>query len=93
MTTSKKWILGAAALMTLSGLGVTLRAGDAAFPAVGAYRVYCANGKIEVDSRSLEQIKKARGANVCQLAEFGSLSEAESYAEGKGGKGGPCACR
>ena len=34
------------------------------------YRVFCANGKIEVEQRTLEQEKNARGSSVCQLAEF-----------------------
>jgi hypothetical protein len=31
------------------------------------YSVYCANGKIEVDMRTPEQMKSARGSDVCQL--------------------------
>lgn len=58
----------------------------------GKYNVYCANNKLEVDSRSLEQMKSARGANVCLLAEFGSLGDAEKFASDRGGKGSPCKC-
>jgi hypothetical protein len=29
------------------------------------YYVYCANGKIEVESRSPEQMRIARGSDVC----------------------------
>ena len=32
-----------------------------------AYGVYCANGKVEVDMRPLDQMKSARGGNVCLL--------------------------
>jgi len=56
------------------------------------YRVFCANGKIEVEQRSLEQEKNARGSSVCQLAEFDYLSDAEKEAEKRGGKGADCKC-
>ena len=56
------------------------------------YRVFCANGKLEVEQRTLEQQKNARGSSVCQLAEFDTLSDAEKYAENHGGKGSDCKC-
>jgi hypothetical protein len=56
------------------------------------YRVFCANNKIEVEQRTLEQQKNARGSNVCMLAEFDYLSDAEKYAESKGGKDAECKC-
>ncbi len=56
------------------------------------YRVFCANNKIEVEQRTLEQQKNARGSNVCMLGEFDYLSDAEKYAEQKGGKGAECTC-
>ncbi|HKR58617.1 MAG TPA: hypothetical protein VJS64_02700 [Pyrinomonadaceae bacterium] len=56
------------------------------------YRVFCANNKIEVEQRTLEQQKNARGSNVCMLAEFDYLSDAEKYAEQKGGKDAECKC-
>lgn len=59
----------------------------------GRYNVYCANGKLEVDSRTLDQMKAARGNNVCTLAEFSNLADAESYASERGGKGSPCRCK
>jgi hypothetical protein len=57
------------------------------------YRVFCANGKVEVEQRTLDQEKNARGSNVCVLAEFDTLSDAEKYAENHGGKGSDCNCR
>jgi hypothetical protein len=57
------------------------------------YRVFCANGKVEVEQRTLEQEKNARGSNVCVLAEFDYLSDAEKYAQDRGGKGSDCNCR
>jgi hypothetical protein len=56
------------------------------------YRVFCANNKIEVEQRTLEQQKNARGSNVCMLAEYDTLSDAEKYAEQQGGKGAECKC-
>lgn len=56
------------------------------------YRVFCANNKVEVEQRTLEQEKNARGSSVCQLAEFDYLSDAEKYAENHGGKGSDCTC-
>lgn len=56
------------------------------------YRVFCANNKIEVEQRTLEQQKNARGSNVCMLSEFDTLSDAEKSAEEKGGKGAECKC-
>lgn len=57
------------------------------------YRVFCANGKIEIEQRTLEQEKNARGSSVCVLAEFDYLSDAEKYAENHGGKGSECKCQ
>ena len=57
------------------------------------YRVFCANGKVEVEQRTLEQEKNARGSNVCVLAEFDTLSDADKYAADHGGKGSDCNCR
>lgn len=34
------------------------------------YRVFCANGKVEVGQCTLEQEKNACGSNVCVFAEF-----------------------
>ena len=56
------------------------------------YRVFCANSKIEVEQRTLEQQKNARGSSVCILGEFDYLSDAEKHAESLGGKGADCKC-
>lgn len=56
------------------------------------YRVFCANEKIEVEQRTLEQQKNARGSNVCVLAEYDYLSDADKDAEKRGGKGADCKC-
>jgi len=58
------------------------------------YSVYCANGKIEVDMRTLDQMKSARGSDVCQLGEFNYLADAQSFAKKNfGGVGSGCSCR
>lgn len=56
------------------------------------YRVFCANNKIEVEQRTMEQQKNARGSNVCLFGEFDYLSDAEKHAENFGGKGAACKC-
>lgn len=57
------------------------------------YRVFCADNKIEVEQRTVEQQKNARGSNVCMLAEFDYASDANKYAEEHGGKGSDCKCQ
>jgi hypothetical protein len=58
------------------------------------YYVYCANNKIEVDSRDFSQMKTARGSGICQMGTFGFRMDAESFAKKNfGGAGGKCACR
>jgi hypothetical protein len=66
-----------------------------ALPAQAAgYYVYCANNKIEVDSRDFSQMKIARGSGICQMGSFGFRMDAESFAKKNfGGVGGKCACR
>ena len=59
------------------------------------YYVYCANNRIEVDGRSPEQMRIARGSGVCQMGpKFGFLSSAQDFARNNfGGPGRPCSCR
>lgn len=80
--------LGALLLIALPAAVAT-----AGRPDDSRYRVFCAGGKVEVEQRTLEQEKNARGSNVCVLAEFDYLSDAEKYAENHGGKGSDCSCR
>ncbi|PJZ71594.1 hypothetical protein CH373_02230 [Leptospira perolatii] len=56
------------------------------------YSVFCADNKIEVDMRDLDQMKSARGSNVCILKEFDYSSDADNYAQSIGGKGAACSC-
>ena len=58
------------------------------------YYVYCANGRIEVDSRNPQQMRAARGSGVCMLGQFNYLSDAQSFAQKNfGGPGKKCSCR
>ena len=56
------------------------------------YYVYCANNRIEVDGRSPDQMRIARGSGVCQMGpKFGFLSDAQSFAQRNfGGAGRSC---
>jgi len=65
----------------------------AASPAL-AYGVYCANGKIEIDSRSFEQMRIARGSGICAFGQFNYLSDAQSFARRNNfTPGSRCSCR
>ena len=58
-----------------------------------SYWVYCAGGKIEVDSRDLDHMKSARGSDVCQFGAHSSSSGARDHARSFGGIGAKCGCR
>ncbi|KPL54117.1 hypothetical protein ABB55_19425 [Prosthecomicrobium hirschii] len=69
-----------------------LLAGSPARADYESYGVFCASGRIEVDSRSAEQMQSNRGA--CQFARFPTRSDAENFARRNfGGVGGACSCR
>ncbi|MCX7372512.1 MAG: hypothetical protein NTW56_08800 [Alphaproteobacteria bacterium] len=67
----------------------------APLPALANYWVYCANGRIEVDSRDPEQMRIARGSGMCQMGpRFGFATDARSFADRNfGGPGRACSCR
>lgn len=90
MKNVRKAVLGVVAPVLIALAAAVTAAGR---PDDSRYRVFCANGKVEVEQRTLEQEKNARGSNVCTLAEFDTLSDAEKYAEDHGGKGSDCNCR
>jgi hypothetical protein len=57
-----------------------------------SYGVFCANGRIEIDARSEEQMRSNRGA--CQFGRFPNRSDAEGFARRNfRGVGGSCSCR
>jgi hypothetical protein len=77
-----------AVCVILTGLGV----GTAQAQSTESYGVFCARGRVAVDSRSAEQMASGQGA--CQLARFSDRSSAEGYARRNfGGVGGSCSCR
>ena len=94
MKNSRNILLGLVAVLL-----ITLAAGLATSGSVpknvredSKYRVFCADNKLEIEQRTVEQEKSARGSNVCMMAEFDYLSDAEKYAEHHGGKGSECRC-
>ena len=56
----------------------------------GEYYVYCANGKIEGDSRTPQQMKSARGSGTYMMSEFDFKTDADKCAKQLGGIGGKC---
>ncbi len=54
------------------------------------YSVYCANGKIEVDRRTLKEMLSARGTNVYVMVSYEHLSDANNFAKKMGGVGAKC---
>lgn len=60
-----------------------------------SYTVYCARGRIEVETRNLAQMRQARGSNVCQMGQsFTTRSSAVRLADRSyGGIGASCSCR
>ncbi|MBO4334652.1 MAG: hypothetical protein J5846_02300 [Desulfovibrio sp.] len=54
------------------------------------YNVYCANGKIEVDSRNPQQMQSARGSGTYLMSSFKFRTDAEKFAKQLGGIGASC---
>ncbi|MCR5813917.1 MAG: hypothetical protein K6G15_05460 [Desulfovibrio sp.] len=54
------------------------------------YYVYCANGKIEVDTRNPQQMKSARGSGTYMMSSFSHRIDAEKFAKQLGGIGASC---
>lgn len=56
------------------------------------YGVFCASNKIEIDSRTEDQMRSQRGA--CQFSRFNFRMDAENFARKNFGQvGGKCSCR
>lgn len=91
-TLVKILVLCALSLVALASVFAVNESASRIFGIDSKYRVFCANNKIEVEQRTLEQQKNARGSNVCELAAFDYLSDADNYAAGRGGKGSDCKC-
>ena len=74
-------------IFAMAALGVLLFA----TPCLAAdYYVYCANGKIEVDTRDEAKMKSARGSNVKLLSKFKNKTDADKFAKNLGGIGAMC---
>jgi hypothetical protein len=57
-----------------------------------SYGVFCANGRIEIDSRSEDEMRRQRGA--CQFSRFPFRMDAEGFARRNfKSVGAPCSCR
>ena len=54
------------------------------------YTIYCANGKIEVDMRDLNQMLSARGKNTHAIKTFDYKTDADKFAASLGGVGASC---
>ena len=57
------------------------------------YKLYCAAGKIQVDQRRFEVMKKEYGKDVCSFGDFTSRDLADKRAVLFGGAGAKCSCR
>lgn len=88
-----KALLFAAGAAVVTFLAVTiLIPGTPAAQSTESYGVFCARGRIVVDSRSADQMQSGQGA--CQLQRFSTRSDAEGFARRNfGGVGGNCSCR
>ena len=71
-------------------LGSTIGTASVLLAREDYYFVYCANNKIEISMRNLDQMKSARGSDVHQLGSFHYLSDAQDYAKRFGGEGADC---
>ena len=76
----------------IAGLVMIGAAGPALAQSTSSYGVFCANGRIEIDSRSEEQMRRQRGA--CQFARFPFRMDAENFARRNfKAVGASCSCR
>jgi hypothetical protein len=56
------------------------------------YKIYCVNGRLEIGTRNLEEMKAARGNHVCLKGSFDSFEEAIDASKRQGGVGSACSC-
>jgi hypothetical protein len=82
-----RWLAGAT-IAACIGLG----GGPVLAQTTSSYGVFCANGRIEIDARSEEEMRTQRGA--CQFVRFPTRSDAENFARRNfKATGAPCSCR
>jgi hypothetical protein len=74
------------------GLAMIGGGGAAWAQSTSSYGVFCASGRIEIDSRSEEQMRRQRGA--CQFVRFPFRMDAENFARRNfKSVGASCSCR
>ena len=56
------------------------------------YKLYCVNQKVEIGTRTLENMRSARGDQVYLIASFDNLPETEKATRHYGGVGSQCLC-
>jgi hypothetical protein len=57
------------------------------------YSVFCNNGRIAIESSTLEYMRNIYGRNVCMFAQFNYLSDAQNFVQRNyGGTGRSCSC-
>src|SRR5436309_1642002 len=56
------------------------------------YKLFCVNGKIEVGSHDISEMKAARGTKVCEIGAYDTFSQAIEASKRLGGVGAPCPC-
>ncbi|QCK86854.1 hypothetical protein E8L99_14370 [Phreatobacter aquaticus] len=79
---------------TIIGSGIALAGLIASTSGALAYGVYCANNRIEIDSRSFDQMRIARGSGICAFGQFNYLSDAQNFARRNNMQpGATCSCR
>ena len=56
------------------------------------YKIYCADGKVSISQRGVDDVKATRGSRVCLLESFDTLAEAMKAAKRYGGTRANCSC-
>jgi hypothetical protein len=80
------------AIKALVAVAALAMFGSGAAWAQSSYGVFCANGRIEIDGRSEDEMRSQRGA--CQFGRFPTRSDAENFARRNfNGVGSSCSCR
>jgi hypothetical protein len=57
------------------------------------YGIYCVQGRLVVDQKCIEELKRAFGEDVCRLDQDPSLNGAREKVLRMGGSGANCSCQ
>ena len=79
--------------LILIGLSLVTMANIPSQAESSKYSVYCAGGKITIDTRTLEEMKSQRGSGTCQFGQFNFRMDAMDFAKQFGGEGATCHCK